>query len=214
MKRFLPLLTGLGLVLAAGVVHSVWTQRWHQSAALGEAVARLDHPPGDLGPWTAHAVAVEPELLAGAGAAGGWACRYSNRGQNVDVVLLCGRAGPMCAHRPEHCYPGSGYEMLAAPLRVTLPAQDDQPPAPFWTARFEKREAGGGVQVRIFWSWYTGADWRVPDSPRWTFAGRPYLYKLYVVRELVTRPERLEDDPAYDLLRRLTPALGRTLRAE
>ena len=67
------------------------------------------------------------------------------------------------------------------------------------------------MQLRIFWTWFGDGTWQAPDSPRLTFAHLPVLYKLYVVRELPPRPERLEQDPSLDLLQQLLPALASVL---
>jgi hypothetical protein len=115
----------------------------------------------------------------------------------------------MCVHRPEHCYRGAGYDLLADPIRCTIAGER---PAECWTTRFRKEEPSGDVTLRIFWAWFDGERWRAPDSPRLAFAHLSALYKLYAIRELPARPERPEQDPTLDLLRQLLPALANALR--
>ena len=45
------------------------------------------------------------------------------------------------------------------------------------------------------------------------FAHLPALYKLYAIRELPPRQERLDEDPSLDLLQQLLPALAEALTA-
>ncbi len=208
MSRNVHLLAGLALVLGTGLVHGLWTQRWGKSADLGEAVARLTRLPEDLGHWKAEPIAEDRESLTAAGAEGWWVRRYTNRrsGARVEVLLLCGQAGRMCVHRPEDCYRAAGYEL------ATPPARFRQAGADFWTARFTREEPTGPVSLRIFWSWFGDGAWRAPDSPRWSLAHLPALYKLYVIREEPPgRTGRVEDDPAADFLHLLIPALSGAL---
>jgi hypothetical protein len=136
----LPLIVGLVIVLASTLVQGLWTQRWQKSADLESAVQRLNNAPGDLGTWKAEAVEFDADALADAGAQGSWVRRYTDKrsGVSVLVILLCGRSGKMSVHRPEHCYRGAGYEMMAEAVRYELAAD---PIAHCWTTRFV-RSAG------------------------------------------------------------------------
>ncbi len=211
MSRIIPLLAGLAIVVGAGWVHGLWTQRWSKSADLAAAVARLDKLPGDLEGWKAEPGEEDREALAAAGAEGWWIRRCTNQrtGDRVEVLLLCGPSGRLCVHQPEHCYSGAGYELAVPPARFTSAAGG---PAEFWTARFTKEDFSGPVKLRIFWSWFAGGAWQAPDNPRWTLAREPALYKLYVIHEEPPGPPvRVEDDPAAAFLRVLVPALSQAL---
>lgn len=211
MIRGFPLLIGLGIVVVVALLQGRWTQRWEKSAGLQAAVQRLTDAPGDLGSWKAEPSELEADALAAAGAQGSWVRRYTDErtGASVQIILLCGRPGPMSVHRPEHCYRGAGYDMLADPILCKISGER---PADCWTTRFRKEEPSGEVTLRIFWTWFGGEGWRAPDSPRLAFAHLPALYKLYAIRELPSRPERPEQDPTLDLLRQLLPALADALR--
>ncbi|HJT77773.1 MAG TPA: exosortase-associated EpsI family protein [Gemmataceae bacterium] len=213
MRRLLPILTGLALVVGVGFVHGTWTGRWSQGAAVEAAVARLPQGPCDLGDWHGEPSAFDPAELAKAGVAGSWVEQFRRRGDGsvVLVMLLCGRPGEIAVHRPEHCYSGAGYEMLGAPAPCTLDLAGDAAPAQLWTARFRKPEAAEARELRIFWTWYGGGSWQAPAYPRFAFARYPALYKLYAVREVRGGLGRAEDDPCTDLLDRLLPWLGERL---
>src|SRR5262249_57881511 len=72
MKRFFPLGTGLAVLLAAGVVHGTWTQRWRPSQELHAAAARLNDVPLRVGDWQGRDVPMEPEVVERSGLAAGW----------------------------------------------------------------------------------------------------------------------------------------------
>jgi hypothetical protein len=210
MPRSIPLLSGLILVIATALVQDVWTQRWQKSADLVAALRRLSYAPSDLGTWKAEPVELDAEALAVAGAQGSWVRRYTDTrsGASVLVILLCGRSGKMSVHRPEHCYRGAGYEMMAEPTSYEFAVD---PPAQCWTTRFRKEESTGDLRLRIFWTWFGDGHWQAPNSPRLQFAHLSALYKLYAIRELTLRQEALEQDPSLDLLQQLLPALSEAL---
>jgi hypothetical protein len=212
MRRFVPILIGLAVVAGAGVVHGVWTHRWRPSADLEAAAARLDNFPGDVGLWRSHTLELPKEEIESAGARRAVVRRYVHdvTGTTVFVSLLVGPSGQLAVHRPEHCYVGSGYEPAGGAVGVPLTLKDGGR-AEFRTARFERQEPTGKQQLRIFWSWKAGNEWRAPDNPRWALADVPYVYKLYVVRETVTRAERLQEDPAVEFLQALLPLLNEAL---
>jgi hypothetical protein len=214
MTRTATVLSAATVVLVTGIVHGTWTQRWRAAAEIDAAAARLEDVPTRAGGWKGTAAGpIPPDVLRSTGARGSWTRTFTSAdtGQKVLVILLCGPTGRMSVHRPENCYPSQGYDLVADPLRQTIqsPGAAD---AEFWTARFAKPEVTtGGAQVRIFWSWNAAGRWQAPEFPRWTFAPQPYLYKLYVIRELPPRPERAEDDPAAEFLRQFLPELTRAL---
>jgi len=213
MKRTAPLLTALAILLGTGLVHGLWTGRWQKSAVLEAAAGRLDGLPTEFGDWQSEPAEESVEDLPQSGAEKWWVRRFTSRRtqQTVLVILLCGRTSAMVAHRPENCYSGAGYELVGAPGNYVVRSSDGKSLGDFWTGKFVKEESVGSVQLRIFWSWLAGGDWQAPAAPRWTFAGQPYLYKLYVSRDTNFRPEKLEDDPAVDLMRHLVPALTERL---
>lgn len=215
MNRIVAVMSAALIVLVTGFVHGTWTQRWQQSAELDAAVARLDNVPMHISGWLAgNALTIEPEELKAAGAEGCWVRDFTSTdtGHKVHVIILCGPAGRMCVHRPENCYPGQGFDLVAAPVQHTVHFVDGSPEAEFWTARFAKPDVTtGGAQLRIFWAWDAADWWQAPEYPRWTFAAKPYLYKLYVIRPMPLGYERPGEEPAMDFLRHFLPELTRAL---
>lgn len=215
MIRTAAVVSAAAVVLLTGFVHGTWTQRWHQSRDVDDAAARLDNIPKQIGAWKAGDVEpVESDALKTAGAVGYWVHSFTSveTGQKVLVILLCGRTGQMCVHRPENCYPAQGFDLTADPLHHNIKMASGQADAEFWTARFAKPEVTtGGAQLRIYWAWNAAGRWQAPEYPRWTFAPQPYLYKLYVVRVLPLGGERSGEDPAAEFLRHFLPELTKAL---
>jgi hypothetical protein len=131
-------------------------------------------------------------------------------GEKVLVMLLCGPPARMVVHRPEDCYRAAGYEMAEPPARLKVTPKGGEP-AEMFAALFGRDEADGPTRMRIFWSWSLGGKWEAPGSPRFRYAGRPALYKLYVIRNVTGAACPVAEDPAVRLLGELLPILGREL---
>jgi hypothetical protein len=216
----LPVLAGLVVLLAGGLLHGYWTLRWFASPALAAAAARLNHVPGNVAGWEASPLRIPEEQLVQAGAVAWKLQSYSSPESDVPIstLLLVGRSGAMTIHEPQHCYPGAGFEMKgvagseARKVRVTVKSYQGEPLGEFWTAHFERQTPTGPATLRIYWAWNAGGKWRAPDNPRWELASEPSLFKLYVIRDVTYRALKQEQEPIYrflqELLPRLTPALS------
>lgn len=215
MRRLLPILVGAVVLVAGGVVHGLWTDRWHPPEDLERAAGRLTELPDDIDTWKGKESPLDAESLAMAGAVGCYSRSFTDpvTGESVLVILMAGKARRMSIHRPEHCYRSSGYQMADQPLDIKLtPA--GQPTTPLWTALFTRDDpSAGSSQLRIFWTWHDGHGWEAPDKPRWAFARRHLLYKLYVIHA-VSAPVPLAADPGVRLMGKLLPMLNRTLAEE
>src|SRR5262245_5487809 len=110
MLKWIASLTASAVLVASGLVHGFWTDRWVPPADVARAADRLDELPLDVGPWKGHKTEVKPGQ-AGAGVAGCIQRRYENvqTGAGVAIALVCGRPGPVSIHTPEVCYGASGY---------------------------------------------------------------------------------------------------------
>src|SRR2546425_11021500 len=104
MQRILIIASACVVLIASGVVHGIWTDRWSEQADLADAALRLEQLPDTIGVW--HGSAVEIENDASSGLAGMIARRYvhATTGKTVTILLACGRAGAVCTHTPDVCY--------------------------------------------------------------------------------------------------------------
>jgi hypothetical protein len=166
-----------------------------------------------LGDWSGRALELDPLELDRGGVVNYVARHYVNsRTKNeVQIVLMCGRTGPICAHTPDVCFEGAGYRMTAAPEKFSPP---HSPSDSFWLVNFAKDGTEGRELVRVFWSWNPAGHWQAADYPRLTFARHPTLLKLYVSRRVSRANERGDRDPCLDLLEVLLPELKKCLFPE
>jgi hypothetical protein len=209
---------GLMVLLTGGVVHGLWTERWHRSPFAQQAAARLDRLPTQFGAWKSVEYEQDAEAIALTGAINHYSRTFTDpsTGDKVLVMLLCGRPTNMVIHRPEQCYQAAGYELIGRPSRVQVTAPG-QPPAELMTGVFRRDEAAGPNQMRIYWSWLSAEPgkgeltWSAPGNPRFAFVGQKALYKLYVIRNLSELTEATDEDPSARLLGQMLPDLRRTL---
>src|SRR5262249_47338187 len=139
--------------------------------------------------------------------------RHARTGDEFTVLLLCGRSGPMSVHTPDVCYRGAGFTQAApaVPTEVTPLGSEDA--AKLWTAEFGKERSQVGRRLHIYWAWgLPGGQWQAAENPRVTFAAKPALYKLYVVRTLTSANRKGEDAQAQDFLSTLVGQLDQALR--
>jgi hypothetical protein len=205
----MPVAAAFILILACGLVHGFWTDRWGVSDEPGASAARLELLPLSLGDWDGQDL--EMERPPSNEVAGHLYRRYVSKrtGKAVSLFLVCGRPGPVCIHTPDACYGGSGYSVSQA-AQFAVPLADDRS-ADFRTAIFQKRSASELTTLRIFWAWNGGEGWTSPANPRLRFAHLPALYKAYVLRDLASADDPLDSDPCREFLQELIPAFDRAV---
>jgi hypothetical protein len=208
MTRILPIMVAVVALVACGVVHGLWTDRWVPKPDPAAAAARFDHLPLTVGNWEGEALEISPRELQGL--SGYLARRYVNRdtGDVVTLALMCGRPRVVSVHTPDVCYAANGYE-VTAPSRYSpsgLPGR-----ASFWMTEMLRTRAAEQSRLRVFFAWSAEGDWEAADNPRVAFAGVPVLYKLYLLRDLPAGNQPLADDPCVDFFKRLQPELHKCL---
>ncbi len=214
MKRTLLLATGFAAVALSGAVHGLWTDRWHPSAEALAAAERITAVPSRIGDWQGQDLELDPEMLEIADVSGHLARRYVNgrSGDAVNVLLVCGRPGPVSVHTPEACLPGAGYQLVSPAELHSLEAPGETGPSVFRVGRFAKPGPAGRKQhLRTWWTWSATGDWLAPERPRVAFGYRASLYRLTVSRGAARADESFDTDPCAELLRLLLPELRRTL---
>ncbi len=179
MSRSLAVVLGLAILLAGGVVHGLYAERWQTSTAREEAVAKLPTVPLAFGGWVGEDQPTDDQEYAQAGAQGYWSRLYRKDSKEFLAILMVGRAGRMAVHTPEVCYRGAGFEIAGAPTLYTVRNPEKAELGVFWSANFNK-PATVNTELQLSWAWSDGSLWKAPTNPRSTFAGHPALYKLYL----------------------------------
>jgi len=211
MIRYLAIAAGLGILLVTGYLHGRWTGRWHFAGDVTDAVARLDAVPQVIGDWEGEDGELDVHQREASGADGFLVRTYTNNvGNRFTVVIVCGRPGPVSVHSPEVCYSGTGSIVSPAEDR-TIEFPEPSTNADFKVIRVESSEQRVfPTRTEVYWSWNAHGQWETPPSPRMKFARYPYLYKLYVIRN-VERGEENEDNPGPAFLKVLLPELEKAL---
>jgi len=214
MPRLLFPILAATLLLGDGLLFGLWTNRWQDSRQLAEAVAGLERVPLTIGAWRGQPLRpLDERACAMAGFAGYLHRGYVNplTGTSLSVLLACGPFGPISVHTPDVCFSESGFVQQGKTAPVTEELGKPVGAAHFWTAEFAKPEGIGAAHVRVYWTWTVEGSWQTPNNPRWTFAGVPALYKLYVVQDVAGEDERRAEDECRAFLRALLPELDRCL---
>lgn len=215
MLRTALIVGALVILVAAGVVEGVRSNRWGVSEDQTAAAAKLARVPREFGPWVGTESPIEQRILDRAEAVGSVSRVYRNKttGATVSVLLLCGPAGPIGAHTPDICYAGLGYKMIGGELSKTVKLPDGSAQG-YWSGRFEKPGGGGLV---VSWAWATDGNWVASTAPRRDFIGHAVLYKLYVSRGLTAAERDREPattDPTHEFLTDFLPDVKKALAAD
>jgi hypothetical protein len=210
MGRVLAISLALAAVLVSGVVQGVWTDRWGLSNEPAASAARLADVPRMIGSWKGEdETPLSTRDLAIGEIAGFLTRTYSNGQAKLSVLILCGKPGPIAVHTPDVCFVGSGQDLVSKKTQSFK--TDDGPAHEFTIGNFRNTDAEGASYSRAFWAWSGNGDWSSPRYPRFAFAGKKALYKLYIVRSLARADEPIEEDPVLDFLKVFVPQLRKTL---
>jgi hypothetical protein len=212
MLKLVPAGTALCLIIASGLLHGLWTDRWRTSDQSRAWASRVCDVPMTVGDWDGEPLELDEHTQQVAGIDGYLLRRYVQRHskQEVLVSLVCGRPGPVGVHTPDVCFAGSGYEAVLPQTRFDFGSSTTGPDE-FWTTRFQRSDDRAAPQLRVFWAWSNTGAWKAVKYPRVEFARSPALYKIYVSRTLARTDLPTERDPAVTFLRLLLPELRHAL---
>ena len=211
MIRAFAILLTLSLLVVGGIVHGLYSDRWRTTRELEDGIGRLPTVPLDIAGWKGEDQPTKDDEFAQAGALGYWSRLYRKDNHEILVILMVGRAGRMSVHTPEVCYQGAGYKMNGSPNSHKMRDAGGALVADFRTANFVK-PGQAQSELQLFWTWNVGEGWNAPANPRWQFAGKPALFKLYFSHAVAGlsagAPKRHMDD----FLRSFIPALEDSLK--
>jgi len=203
-------ITVLVLVIA-GVWNGLLSDRWGDSTDLTAAVKRLEQVRPALGEWVGRPAPIDTRALQLTEVSSYLSRSYLHRGTGevVNILILCGRPGPVSVHTPDVCYLGAGYKMGPRAVETwtdVVPGIQ----AEFWSARFSKPR--DPIPLHISWAWSDGGEWHAPQFPRLAFINSRVLYKLYVIRP-IRSGTATTDEGLRAFLKELLPELQRSILA-
>lgn len=204
---------GFALLLAYGWAEGRWTGRWQQSNASKVAASRLKHIPLTVGSWVSADGDFDERQMTLAELDGFLHRIYADEttGDTVQVLVLCGRPGPVSLHTPDVCYRGLGFHPTSAPARKLLTDSVPNGSAECWMADFEKSTPLGNEYLRIGWTWLASDGWHAADQPRLEFAQEPALYKVYLIHRVTKLGIPWKEDSIPRLSQVLLPVLTNQL---
>jgi len=205
--RFIPLLIGVAAVAASAYDSGRQSGRWQKLTGVDTVAERLKNVPSQVGDWRADERTMDPHELEVAGVVQYVSRLYTNRktGDRVQILLICGRPGPIAAHPPEVCYASAGYVPEKQAERVAIGSDE------FKAGKFVKSKPRNDA-LKILWAWSTDGDWKAPDYPRQAFGrSTTALFKLYVIRQVPSDEAAGSKDPSVEFLDVMLPALKQCL---
>ena len=205
------------VVLACVVLVAAGGLRWWQERrvlaairARPEAPFPLEDLPRRLGPWR---VADRGDLDLGEEVEQVLGCRdyarriYVNEQTGVQVELLVLYGPATIAHRPDLCYPGSGYLQVDGPRTRTagLPGGAS---ASYDSLVFAKGEGAFADRQQVAYSMRYGGRWTSETNVK-EFGRLPGMYKIQLSRRIGDRERSDAGGPSEAFLERMLPEIER-----
>ncbi len=186
---------------------------WGNDKSLEKAAARLVNVPKEFGDWRGVDRELDERQLVIGEVTSAIAREYVDRldRHRFQIVLLCGRPGPISVHTPDICYDANGYKAVTLPEVVDVIGTDGSR-AQVWRVGFRPKRADRGEELRVAWTWSDSGPWSAPENPRVTYAPRRFLYKLYVVQQGVAG--RQDDKGLVDFLKDFLPVVAEALEIQ
>jgi hypothetical protein len=217
MFRFVLLALGaVTLLLVDGFVYGRWTGRWHDTQELRSASARLERLPMEVGDWKGEKLDLDPKAVELASFSGYVLRRYENQRTHamVNLLVACGRRGPLTVHTPEVCYAGAGFRLVAgAGAKRERVEGTNHRAAEFYTGTFGQEDPNKTERLRVIWCWWADGAFQAPENPRWTFRGQPVLHKLYLT-QVLPRDNAKDGEACLDFFREILPDLEKAIAAD
>jgi hypothetical protein len=208
MARLSMLAILAAVLLADGYLCGHWSGRWAPSQQTG--ADRVEQLPLVIGDWQGTPLELNAKIAEHAGFGGYLLRRYENQRTHasVNLLLASGRPGPLAVHTPEVCYAAAGFAPAEPTTRGHVDRAGGEASAEFFQTKFARRDAVSTEELQVIWTWNKSGAWRCPDNPRWTLAGVPVVYKLYVTQVLTPGGD---GGKCADFLKDALPDLDRAL---
>lgn len=214
LNAILPMSVVVVAIAISTVLQGKLTDRWPFAAARTEKLEafseRLDDVPIQIGPWKGEEVPLDVKEFKASNCDKGISRAYRNEttGEVVNVYLVSGVARHVTIHTPDWCYRGAGFAMEDDMEPYTLPSVKD---VELLSAGFRKEDVSGSQRLRIFWGYSDDGHWRGPRQPKPEYAGRPALYKIYLITDVGGRGTKLSESPALAFAEVFMPLVNKAL---
>lgn len=211
------MLAAVALLIISGSIDRVVHLSRTFSTALPEAKQRIHELPSSIGSWVSEPTRVNDGLLKPILQEGGQILRYRDgkTGHSVQVALLAGHPGLMTDQLPEEVFPSLGYAPDRAGVRPALLETRLGIDVPGMMTRVDFWTRDSAFPTRVWLGWFDGARWSRPHWPRWSFLGKPALYRLQVwsplVRDPFAKSPKAVVDPGEEFLKQALPRITRLL---
>lgn len=220
MKATLPPILVALMILGVGTYYSgIYSERWgvRDSERLDRFTRLIENVPTEFGDWTSEEQPLTEKEFKLTNCTNYMSRNYTNQktGKEISVYLVCGTARHICVHSPDWCYQGAGFQALSKPTAVTLSTLSEMDLLPeFLMSSFSKETPQGIRELRILWTYSDDGTWIGPESQKFHFAGRPALYKLYLINHSPPANEDVERGVIAEFAKELLPILNQELFRE
>lgn len=211
----------LSVVVAIGTyAHGIMTDRWERvnGELLNQFTVQVPKIPLSFGDWEGTEEFISDKEFEATNCTAYISRRYVNRGTGEIVSMYCvsGTARHITIHSPDWCYQGAGYKMQGKPVQYSAPYSGGSSSAEFLTASFHKADVantGNDKTLRIFWTYSDDGEWIGPPWAKAFFAGRPALYKIYLICDCSGQDTSAGASPANKFTSDLFQSINQTLFA-
>jgi len=217
-RHTLPVTLAVLLVVSLTLVEASISDRWQDTNIdPAEFDALFAQVPKELEGWEGVDLPVADLVKKTAGAVSYVSRRYTHMttGRKVTIWLIVGHSRDICRHTPNICRPSSGYTQQGGQLKHRIELED-QKPALFHTAKFEKQDVFGRSIERVFWAW-NRPDlklWEAPDSARLHYGNSRALYKLYFTSDVMSDEATVDKNVAIKFAELMLPKINAALFPE
>ena len=220
VRRWLAPVAAVAVLAVAGGIRF-----WQQGQLSGFMASGQVSPfplkdlPKTIGHWRQISdTGLDPAIARGAGSTDAVNRTYidDQTGVRLSVLVLYGRAMHMQFHKPEACYPASGYTLASPPSQhpVEYQSHDGQPRhAEVRTLVFAKGEGPAAVRSQVTYAWGRQGHWSTELPNVKAFHRIPGMFKVHIDRMSFPGESGEIDTPAEQFLKDLLPEIDARAKA-
>ena len=225
LSALLPFVVAALIVGGGTYVNGIFTDRFGEtnSELLDQFTERVPVLPLRIGLWEGRDQVIPDKEFELTDCTAYVSRPYVNQqtGEGVNVYVVSGSARHITIHTPDWCYQGAGYKMeTRKPEHTVIDCENSEalPKDPeFLTSSFRKSNPADPSRdqvLRIFWTYSDDGNWQGPSWAKRTFAGRPALYKIYVISDVTNASDTsIEASPAQAFVKDALPKFNEVLFA-